>query len=228
MIDYFVVQKRRTSKTQNWFEYRQTNIFNLSPIPSQMKNQSNYKNQKNAKNPSQNCHFFHKSFTLKLTCLGTYDVYLFTWVKLNVHILGGDFYAILYLLFRTKRDRQLANRSQMRYFKDVAGYEGIFLCGPYPHWLMLTVRGELRSHPMGIDSSIPCFASFHNVNCPQGRKKSVSFNEPLNSVFFQASYTSIGKVNCEFASFQLTCRMTLLGQFEKFLCDALLILWPII
>ena len=48
------------------------------------------------------------------------------------------------------------------------GLEGVFICGPYPHWLILTGRGELRTHPMPIDGSIPCFAAFHNVNCPQG------------------------------------------------------------
>merc|ERR1711884_652366 len=36
------------------------------------------------------------------------------------------------------------------------------------HWLFLTGRGELRAHPMSVDSSIPCFSAFHNVNCPQG------------------------------------------------------------
>ena len=40
--------------------------------------------------------------------------------------------------------------------------------GPYPHWLFLTSRGELRLHPMSIDGSISTFAPFHNVNCPQG------------------------------------------------------------
>lgn len=60
------------------------------------------------------------------------------------------------------------SRNQLRYFSDVAGYEGVFICGPYPHWLLLTGRGELRTHPMGIDASVPCFAAFHNVNCPQG------------------------------------------------------------
>ena len=56
----------------------------------------------------------------------------------------------------------------MRPFLNVAGYDGVFLSGPYPHWLMLTSRGELRAHPMGIDGPVPCFAPFHNVNCPQG------------------------------------------------------------
>ncbi len=33
---------------------------------------------------------------------------------------------------------------------------------------MLTARGELRAHPMGLDGTVPCFAPFHNVNCPNG------------------------------------------------------------
>ena len=40
--------------------------------------------------------------------------------------------------------------------------------GPYPHWMFLTSRGELRLHPMSIDGSVTTFAPFHNVNCPQG------------------------------------------------------------
>ena len=58
--------------------------------------------------------------------------------------------------------------SQLPDLGSEQGLEGVFICGPYPHWLILTGRGELRTHPMPIDGSIPCFAAFHNVNCPQG------------------------------------------------------------
>ncbi|XP_063236950.1 cleavage and polyadenylation specificity factor subunit 1 [Bacillus rossius redtenbacheri] len=58
--------------------------------------------------------------------------------------------------------------SRFRYFSNIAGYNGVFICGPNPHWLFLTSRGELRTHPMGIDGPVTCFAPFHNVNCPQG------------------------------------------------------------
>lgn len=58
--------------------------------------------------------------------------------------------------------------SQLRYFGNIAGYNGVFICGAYPHWLFLTARGELRTHPMSIDGPVMCFAPFHNVNCPQG------------------------------------------------------------
>ncbi|PSN32102.1 Cleavage and polyadenylation specificity factor subunit 1 [Blattella germanica] len=57
---------------------------------------------------------------------------------------------------------------QLRYFSNIAGYNGVFICGSYPHWLFLTSRGELRTHPMGIDGAVTCFAPFHNINCPQG------------------------------------------------------------
>ena len=66
-------------------------------------------------------------------------------------------------------DLQLESRvCQLRYFSNIAGYNGVFICGPYPHWLFLTSRGELRTHPMGIDGAVTCFAPFHNINCPQG------------------------------------------------------------
>ncbi|KAG8038870.1 hypothetical protein G9C98_003177 [Cotesia typhae] len=58
--------------------------------------------------------------------------------------------------------------SMMRYFSNIAGYNGVFLCGDYPHWIFLTSRGELRMHPMSIDGPIRSFAAFNNVNCPQG------------------------------------------------------------
>ena len=72
-------------------------------------------------------------------------------------------------LFRPKRgDKSGFPRNTLRHFSDVAGYEGVFIAGPYPHWLLLTGRGEIRTHPMHIDGSVPCFTAFNNVNCPQG------------------------------------------------------------
>ncbi|XP_046387222.1 cleavage and polyadenylation specificity factor subunit 1 isoform X1 [Ischnura elegans] len=63
---------------------------------------------------------------------------------------------------------RMSRACQLRYFSNIAGYNGVFICGPHPHWLFLTSRGELRAHPMSIDGPITCFAPFHNVNCPQG------------------------------------------------------------
>uniref|UniRef100_H2ZS88 Cleavage and polyadenylation specificity factor subunit 1 n=1 Tax=Latimeria chalumnae TaxID=7897 RepID=H2ZS88_LATCH len=57
---------------------------------------------------------------------------------------------------------------RFRHFEDISGYSGVFICGPSPHWLLLTNRGALRLHPMTIDGPIESFAPFHNVNCPKG------------------------------------------------------------
>lgn len=56
----------------------------------------------------------------------------------------------------------------LRYFSNIAGYNGVFIGGDYPNWLFLTGRGELRAHPMNIDGPVKSFAAFNNVNCPQG------------------------------------------------------------
>ncbi|ETE60725.1 Cleavage and polyadenylation specificity factor subunit 1 [Ophiophagus hannah] len=58
--------------------------------------------------------------------------------------------------------------ARFRYFEDIYGYSGVFICGPSPHWLLVTSRGALRLHPMTIDGPIESFAPFHNVNCPKG------------------------------------------------------------
>ncbi|KAJ6661478.1 hypothetical protein lerEdw1_014387 [Lerista edwardsae] len=58
--------------------------------------------------------------------------------------------------------------ARFRYFEDSYGYSGVFICGPSPHWLLVTSRGALRLHPMTIDGPIESFAPFHNVNCPKG------------------------------------------------------------
>ena len=56
----------------------------------------------------------------------------------------------------------------LKYFSNIAGYNGVFVGGDYPYWLFLTGRGELRTHPMSIDGPVKSFAPFNNVNCPQG------------------------------------------------------------
>uniref|UniRef100_A0A1B6G369 Cleavage and polyadenylation specificity factor subunit 1 n=3 Tax=Proconiini TaxID=565685 RepID=A0A1B6G369_9HEMI len=67
---------------------------------------------------------------------------------------------------RAKQEGPKVN--QLRYFGNIAGYNGVFVCGNQPHWIFLTFRGELRIHPMTIDGSVTCFAPFNNINCPQG------------------------------------------------------------
>ncbi|XP_014260039.1 cleavage and polyadenylation specificity factor subunit 1 [Cimex lectularius] len=58
--------------------------------------------------------------------------------------------------------------NQLRFFSNISGYCGVFVCGNNPYWVFLTARGELRTHPMYIDGPVMCFAAFHNINCPQG------------------------------------------------------------
>ncbi|XP_047663754.1 cleavage and polyadenylation specificity factor subunit 1 isoform X2 [Tachysurus fulvidraco] len=58
--------------------------------------------------------------------------------------------------------------ARFRYFKDISGYSGVFICGPSPHWMFVTSRGAMRLHPMIIDGPIESFSPFHNVNCPKG------------------------------------------------------------
>ncbi|GBP39414.1 Cleavage and polyadenylation specificity factor subunit 1 [Eumeta japonica] len=61
------------------------------------------------------------------------------------------------------------NVRQLRYFGNVGGYNGVFVCGQRPHVVLLTPRGELRAQPLGADDGpLTAFASFNNPNCPQG------------------------------------------------------------
>lgn len=67
------------------------------------------------------------------------------------------------------------NVPKLRHFQNVNGYDGVCVCGTGRSYLVfLTTKGELRAHRFddtGIDSngsSIKCFASFNNVNCPNG------------------------------------------------------------
>ncbi|KAF9586527.1 Cleavage and polyadenylation specificity factor subunit 1 [Lunasporangiospora selenospora] len=53
-------------------------------------------------------------------------------------------------------------------FRDVAGYEGVFVLGAAPLWIMSSGRGIPRAHPMICDGKIVCFTHFHNVNCKNG------------------------------------------------------------
>ncbi|KAF2368735.1 hypothetical protein FHG87_000497 [Trinorchestia longiramus] len=53
-------------------------------------------------------------------------------------------------------------------FSNVSVYNGVFISGPAPHWVLLTVRGEFRFHPMSLDGGVKCFAPFRNVNCQNG------------------------------------------------------------
>ncbi|CAH0697287.1 unnamed protein product [Spodoptera exigua] len=61
------------------------------------------------------------------------------------------------------------NVRQCRYFSNVGGYNGVFVCGRTPHLVLVSARGELRLHALAHDHApVASFAAFHNTNCPQG------------------------------------------------------------
>ena len=42
------------------------------------------------------------------------------------------------------------------------------MSGSYPHWIIMTSRGQLCLHPMYIDGPVYAFAPFDNINCSNG------------------------------------------------------------
>ncbi|XP_022157087.1 cleavage and polyadenylation specificity factor subunit 1 [Momordica charantia] len=52
-------------------------------------------------------------------------------------------------------------------FKNISGYQGLFLCGSRPSWFMV-FRERLRVHPQLCDGPIVAFTVLHNVNCNHG------------------------------------------------------------
>lgn len=55
------------------------------------------------------------------------------------------------------------------YFLDnVAGHNGIIICGLKPYFVILTARGELRTHQFFGNTVMNSLAPFNNVNCPNG------------------------------------------------------------
>uniref|UniRef100_A0A2P2M8D0 Uncharacterized protein n=1 Tax=Rhizophora mucronata TaxID=61149 RepID=A0A2P2M8D0_RHIMU len=52
-------------------------------------------------------------------------------------------------------------------FKNISGYQGLFLSGSRPAWFMV-FRERLRIHPQLSDGSIVAFTVLHNVNCNHG------------------------------------------------------------
>lgn len=82
--------------------------------------------------------------------------------------------------------------SKIRYFTNIAGYSGLFICGANPYWIFLTSRGELRAHNMLIDGEVLTFAAFNNINCPLGflyfNKKVIVFQDHKNNVINFVNY----------------------------------------
>ena len=76
-------------------------------------------------------------------------------------ILAGDGYPIP----RTSISRLI---QRIRVVENVAGYDGVFVCGYHPLWIFLTDKGALRLHIMWHDGPIVNYANLNNVNCPAG------------------------------------------------------------
>lgn len=57
---------------------------------------------------------------------------------------------------------------QLRYFSNIAGHNGVAICGAKSYFIFLTARGELRVHKLYDSIAMRSFASFNNVNCPNG------------------------------------------------------------
>lgn len=64
-------------------------------------------------------------------------------------------------------DHRLAKRF-VRPFSNVLGYSGVFLCFPYPYFVMVTDKNILRFHPMVVDGPVKAFAEFRNASCKDG------------------------------------------------------------
>ncbi|KAJ0968727.1 hypothetical protein J5N97_021604 [Dioscorea zingiberensis] len=56
---------------------------------------------------------------------------------------------------------------RMTMFSNVGGYQGFFLTGSRPAWVLVS-RERLRVHPQRCDGSIVAFTNLHNVNCNHG------------------------------------------------------------
>ncbi|PIA49934.1 hypothetical protein AQUCO_01300575v1 [Aquilegia coerulea] len=68
----------------------------------------------------------------------------------------------------TRDEPSAGNPSQrITMFKNVGGYQGLFLSGSRPTWFMVC-RERLRVHPQLCDGSIVAFTVLHNVNCNHG------------------------------------------------------------
>ncbi|VAH41099.1 unnamed protein product [Triticum turgidum subsp. durum] len=58
-------------------------------------------------------------------------------------------------------------RPRITIFNNVGGYEGLFLSGTRPVWVMVC-RQRFRVHPQLCDGPIEAFTVLHNVNCCHG------------------------------------------------------------
>lgn len=60
-------------------------------------------------------------------------------------------------------------RRCLRPYRNVAGYDGVFLCSSTPQWLMVGSRKVVRQHPLCRDwGDVVAFSEFDSVHCPRG------------------------------------------------------------
>uniref|UniRef100_A0A0E0KNE4 Cleavage/polyadenylation specificity factor A subunit C-terminal domain-containing protein n=1 Tax=Oryza punctata TaxID=4537 RepID=A0A0E0KNE4_ORYPU len=67
----------------------------------------------------------------------------------------------------SREDIPTLGRPRITIFNNVGGYEGLFLSGTRPAWVMVC-RQRLRVHPQSCDGPIEAFTVLHNVNCSHG------------------------------------------------------------
>ncbi|URD80129.1 cleavage and polyadenylation specificity factor subunit [Musa troglodytarum] len=82
----------------------------------------------------------------------------------------------------------VVSRPRITVFKNVGGYQGLFLSGSRPTWFMVC-RERLRVHPQLCDGSIVAFTVLHNVNCNHGLIY-VTSQVPLRGTPHQVTYYS--------------------------------------
>lgn len=70
----------------------------------------------------------------------------------------------------TEDEEQTSNAKirTIRYFDNVSGHNGVVITGDKPYLILLTARGELRTHEFYGQTAMKSFAPFNNVNCPNG------------------------------------------------------------
>ncbi|KAJ3679867.1 hypothetical protein LUZ60_016145 [Juncus effusus] len=58
-------------------------------------------------------------------------------------------------------------RNRISVFNNVGGYQGLFVSGSRPVWMMVC-RNRIRPHPQFCDGPVVAFTVLHNVNCNHG------------------------------------------------------------
>ncbi|XP_077245724.1 cleavage and polyadenylation specificity factor 160 [Tasmannia lanceolata] len=69
--------------------------------------------------------------------------------------------------FTREESSTVIPRQRIAMFKNVGGYQGLFLSGSRPAWFMVC-RERLRVHPQLCDGLVVAFTVLHNVNCNHG------------------------------------------------------------